>query len=119
MPAGIDPATGRAAVVEAAEDVRQAIRIILSTRPGERLMRPEFGCAIPVFESLDAATVGRIESNVTDALIRFEPRIEVLSVEVGSDETIHGKVIVDVEYRLRDSNRRDNVVYAFYLRRNA
>src|SRR5688500_9519689 len=84
FPVDIDPRTGRVALAEYEEDIRQAIRIILETAPGERVMRPDFGCGIHelVFASLDATVLQRVRSTVEDALRRFEPRIEMIGVDV-------------------------------------
>jgi phage baseplate assembly protein W len=68
---------------------------------------------------MSMATLGLVESTVRDALVRFEPRIEVLKIMTSPDEAVTGKLVVDIEYRVRDSNRRDNLVYNFYLRGNS
>ncbi len=85
-------------------------------------MRPEFGCGIHdlVFESVDAYLVGRIEQEVRIALDRWEPRIEVLTVEMSVERTTRGGVldevvVIDIEYRLRATNDVRNLVYPFYV----
>src|SRR3954447_13346306 len=87
-------------------DVEQAIRIILGTAPGERPMRPEFGCGVHdvVFDRIDAATVGRIETEVRAALDRWEPRIEVTGVRFELASADRGEVVIEIEYRLRATN---------------
>ena len=84
FPVALDPNTGRTAMVAAETDIEQAILIILSTAPGERVMRPDFGCGANelVFEALDTAAFTRVQTAVTGALARFEPRIELLSVKI-------------------------------------
>ena len=98
------------------ERVRESIRLILSTAPGERLMRPDFGCAIHdlVFAADDHSTLGRAANAVRSALVRWEPRIEVLKVKAERGEE-PGLLLVDVEFRLRSSDSRFNLVYPFYL----
>ena len=115
-------ARGGLALAHEDEDVREAIQVILGTAPGERPMRPEFGCGIHdhVFESVDAYLVGRIEQEVRFALDRWEPRIEVLSVELSMERTTQGGVldelvVIDIGYRLRSSNDVRNLVYPFYV----
>jgi phage baseplate assembly protein W len=99
------------------EDIRQAIRIILGTNQGERLMRPDFGAGLNafLFEPISIATMLLVKKRVEDALIDWEPRIEVLSVNVTTDSSERNKLLIDVEYKVRVSNTVANLVYPFYL----
>lgn len=108
---------GRISLSSAEEDIREAIRIILSTRKGERIMRPEFGCGIQemVFEPLNETSRGLIRYQVEDALTRWEPRIELIKVQVDFDQNEPGRVLVKIEYAVRSTNARENIVYPFYL----
>ena len=98
-------------------DIEQAIELILATAPGERPMRPEFGCGVHdfVFDSIDATTVGRIELAIRDALDRWEPRVFVETVEFNLDEVADGRLIIDIGYRVRATNTMRNLVYPFYV----
>jgi phage baseplate assembly protein W len=98
-------------------DIEQAIELILATAPGERPMRPEFGCGVHdfVFDSIDATTVGRMELAIRDALDRWEPRVVVEAVEFGLDEVAEGRLIIDIGYRVRATNTMRNLVYPFYV----
>ena len=98
-------------------DVEQAIELILGTAPGERPMRPEFGCGVHdfVFDSVDATTVGRMELAIRDALDRWEPRVVVETVEFNLDEVADGRLIIDIGYRVRVTNTMRNLVYPFYV----
>ena len=98
-------------------DVDQAIQLILSTAPGERPMRPEFGCGVHdfVFDTIDATTVARMEEEIRSALDRWEPRIEVLSVEFGLAAVDRGELVISIAYRLRSTNHIRNLVYPFYV----
>lgn len=118
MPVALDPRTGKVAFAEYEDDIRQALLIILETARGERVMRPDFGCGIHdlVFESLDSTTLQRIRSEVEDALRRYEARIDVLGVNVDETATIEGKLLVEVEYRVRKTNQIGNFVFPFYFR---
>lgn len=118
MPVALDPRTGKIAFVEYEDDIRQAIIIILETPAGERVMRPEFGCGIHelVFTSLDSTALQRIRSEVQDALRRYEARIDVLSVNVDETATTEGKLLVEIEYRVRKTNQVGNIVFPFYFR---
>jgi phage baseplate assembly protein W len=108
---------GGIALVAGEDDVAQAIAIVLATAPGERPMRPEFGCAIHdhVFAELDALTLGEMERAVREALARWEPRIEVISVGFDLSEVDVGRVLIDVAYRLRATNSIRNLVHPFYV----
>lgn len=118
MPVSIDPRTGLVAAAEYEEDVRQSIRIILETAPGERVMRPNFGCGIHdlVFAAVDSTTLQRIRSEVEEALRRYEARVDVLSVTADEDATSEGVLLVEVEYRVRRTNQIGNLVFPFYFR---
>ena len=98
-------------------DIEQAIELILATAPGERPMRPEFGCGVHdfVFDSIDATTVGRMELAIRDALDRWEPRVFVETVEFNLDEVADGRLIIDIGYRVRATNTMRNLVYPFYV----
>jgi phage baseplate assembly protein W len=96
--------------------VQEAVDIILGTAPGERPMRPEFGCGIHnyVFESIDASTLGKVEYEIRAALDRWEPRIHVIDVEPDVSRIDQGVLLIDITYRLRATNDLRNLVYPFY-----
>ena len=98
-------------------DIEQAIELILGTAPGERPMRPEFGCGVHdfVFDTIDASTVGKMELAIRDALDRWEPRVFVETVEFNLDEVADGRLIIDIGYRVRVTNTLRNLVYPFYV----
>jgi hypothetical protein len=99
------------------EDIRQAIRIIIFTNRGERLMRPDFGAGLNefVFASVNTTTMTLIETRVRDSLITWEPRIDVLQVTVTADPSERNKLLIDLTYRVRATNTQHNLVYPFYL----
>lgn len=118
MPVELDPRTGLVASVAYEEDIRQSLRIILETAPGERVMRPNFGCGIHelVFSVVDSTAIQQIRSTVQEALRRCEARIDVLDVTVEEAATREGKLLVQVEYRVRRTNQTGNLVFPFYFR---
>lgn len=118
FPVVIDPRTGGVAMVQYEDDIRQSIQIILGTARGERVMRPDFGCGIHdlVYDAMDTAFVTRIETGVREALSRYEARVEVLDVTVDTSGFIRGELVVQLEYRVRMTNQRQNLVYPFYFR---
>ncbi len=105
------------ATVAFEEDIRQAIRIILGTDRGERVMRPDFGAGLNefVFEPVNITTMELLKARVDEALIDWEPRIDVLKVTVDTDPAERNKLLVDITYRVRATNSVRNLVYPFYL----
>lgn len=118
MPVELDPRTGLVASVAYEEDIRQSILIILETAPGERVMRPNFGCGIHemVFAAVDSTVLQRIRSLVEEALRRCEARIEVLAITVDEAATSEGRLLIELEYRVRKTNQVGNLVFPFYFR---
>ncbi len=110
-------ATGSIALVVREREIEQAIRLILGTAPGERPMRPEFGCRIHehVFGPSNASTAGQIAHDVRSALRRWEPRIDVLDVHVDFDGADSGRLYVDVRYAIVGRNDPRNLVFPFYV----
>jgi phage baseplate assembly protein W len=98
-------------------DIEQAIELILGTAPGERPMRPEFGCGVHdfVFDTIDAATVGRLETEIRAALDRWEPRIQVEGIDFDLGRVGEGQLLIEISYRIRSSNHERNLVYPFYV----
>ena len=108
---------GSAALVGGVEKVQQSIYLILSTSPGERVMRPDFGCGIHdlTFMPNTDSLRGMVQVQVTEALARWEPRIDVIGVTAISDPNAPNRLLVDVEYRLRSNNALYNQVYPLFL----
>lgn len=115
FPLRID-AAGGVAMVGDDHNIQQAMRLILGTAPGERPMRPTFGCRIHehVFASADATTAGLIAYEVRSALKQWEPRIDVTDVDVGFDDDRPSIVYIDISYRVRSTNDPRNLVFPFY-----
>jgi phage baseplate assembly protein W len=112
-------ADGQLALAHYEESVREAIWIVLGTAPGERVMRPDFGCGIHelVFSVNDTTTAGRASDAVRRALTLWEPRIELINVDAGSPPGDAATLLIRIEYRVRATNNVFNVVYPFYLDR--
>jgi uncharacterized protein len=99
------------------QKVQRAILIILGTARGERLMRPEFGSRLRdlVFAPLNSSTKSLVAKAITEALVKWEPRIDVLNVSP-DDAADPATLVVNIEYRVRATNSVFNLVYPFYLR---
>jgi phage baseplate assembly protein W len=115
FPVAVD-AAGRIALAEYEADIRQAIRIILDTDPGERVMRPDFGAGLRalLFEPINTHTLALARHRVEQALILWEPRIDSITVRVDAEPKL-GRMNIDVRYRVRTTNTFYNLVYPFYL----
>lgn len=109
--------TGSIALVTRQREIEESIRLILATAPSERPMRPEFGCAIHdfVFAPADAATAGQIAYEVRAALDRWEPRIDLIDVQIRFDRVDQGVLYIDVHYCIRGTNDPRNLVFPFYV----
>jgi phage baseplate assembly protein W len=112
-------ARGGLALARREQDVEESIQIILSTPVGERRMRPRFGCGVHdlTFATNDPATHGLIRYHVLQALALWEPRIELREdgVRVRTDPDEPSRVLVEIDYAIRATNQRRNLVYPFYL----
>ena len=110
-------ATGGIALVTREREIEEAIRLVLGTSPGERPMRPEFGCRIHdhVFASADGATAAAIAGEVRAALRRWEPRISVEDVVVSFDARDPSVLYIDISYLIQRTNDRRNLVFPFYV----
>ena len=109
--------TGGIALVSGVREIEESIRLILATAPGERPMRPEFGCAVHeyVFAPADASTAGDIAYAVRVALERWEPRIELEGIDVRFDEVDQGTLYILISYAIRGTNDPRNLVFPFYV----
>jgi uncharacterized protein len=108
---------GGIALAHGEADIEQAIGIILGTSPGERTMRPEFGCTIHefVFDTIDAETVGKMDTAIRTALDRWEPRIEVTALDFDLGRVGEGVLGITISYAVLATSRQYNLVYPFYV----
>jgi phage baseplate assembly protein W len=107
---------GTVVTVEDEEDIRQSLRIILGTIPGERLMFPAFGCGIRkyVFESNDPTQISMLKDAIYDAILYNEPRISIEEIEIKDDTQQYGLMHIHIFYTVIITNTRNNMVYPFY-----
>jgi hypothetical protein len=117
FPLQVTPA-GTIARARAEQRIEESIFLILSTAPGERPMLSDFGCAIHdlVFDNNTPATIAAVTQSVRQALTGYEPRIDVLDVDVESRPEQKNLLLIRVSYRIRANNATGNLVYPFYVR---
>jgi uncharacterized protein len=110
-------AGGEVRMSEYDRDVEEAVRIVLATDWGERVMRPDFGANLGslVFAPVTTTTMALVRNRVEQALVQWEPRIDVEEVDVTTDPAVPGRLDVTVSYRVRATNTFYNLVYPFYL----
>lgn len=117
FPVELDDAAQVKLAPDGEEGIRQSIWMILRTSPGERVMRPDFGCGIHdlVFGVNNAATANAVAEAVRQALAIWEPRIDVLDVYAVPDQSHPNLLRIEINYQVRSTNSRFNLVYPFYL----
>ncbi len=117
FPPAFDGRQLQALMVDQVDDIEESLRILMSTRPGERVMHPTYGCDLQrmVFEHIGTGTLTEIRSLIERAVLFFEPRITLRSVDIDTDELIDGVLRLQLSYLVRSSNSRHNWVYPLYL----
>lgn len=103
-------------MVSAEEDIAESLRILLSTVPGERIMQPTYGCGLHamVFESINESTITELKDIIERSVLFFEPRITLESIDIDTDESLEGSLKIQLNYIVRTTNTRSNIVYPFY-----
>ncbi len=115
-----DPVTGRIRMCGGEDDIAQSVRLILNTRRGERVMRPDFGCRLCdfAFESFSQSVRSEMIEEVKNALILHEPRISDIEVTIddNADDSVNeGRIVLDISYVVRATNNQYNLVFPFYI----
>jgi phage baseplate assembly protein W len=109
---------GKIAQVKSEQRLEESIYLILSTAKGERVMLPDFGCGIHdlVFAPNNPVTLSAVAQNIRDALVAYEPRIDVTDVNTETAPEQPNLLLIRIDYRIRSNNARGNLVYPFYIR---
>jgi phage baseplate assembly protein W len=117
FPPGFAAAGSDVRMVSAAEDIEQSLAILLTTRHGERVMQEDFGCDLSEFQfgEVSQGLIGRIRSFIADGLLHHEPRITLHDVDVSLSGAHEGLLLITIDYTIRATNSRYNMVYPFYL----
>lgn len=118
FPPSFDWRTKEAVLVSQVEDIEQSLHILLSTTPGERVMQPAYGCGIRrmVFENINDSTITEIKDIVSKAVLFFEVRITLHEIDIDATDVYDGVVRLKLDYTVRTTNTRTNIVYPLYLR---
>ena len=108
---------GGALMVKEELDIEQSLEIILSTEPGERVMRPDFGCNMQhmVFEPINTSLITFMRDRIEKAILYHEPRIDLKKVNINTANVLEGVVLIEIDYVIRTINSRKNFVYPFYI----
>jgi len=116
FPPEFNLATQSIEITEKVADIQKSLEVLLSTRAGERVMQPKYGCNMDelVFESLDTTTKTLIKDKIYTAILYFEPRIDVKKIELNTGNEPEGILILEIEYIVRATNSRFNFVYPYY-----
>ena len=116
FPMGVDH-TGRLKLTNGSEDLDRSMRVVLATAPGERVMRPQFGCRIwdMLFEPVTPNLLGLMAQAVRESLAQWEPRVTVDDVEILPQGDDNARVDIVVHYRVKATNDPRNLVYPFYV----
>lgn len=117
FPPRFDPRSKRVAMVADIEDIEESLRILLATTPGERVMQPAYGCGLRrmVFETLNEQTLTAIKDRIRKAVLFFEPRIILQRIDANVPDAREGRLDLLLDYRVRTTNTRHNLVYPLYL----
>ena len=117
FPPSFDNASGEVQMLKGADDIQSSLQVLLSTRLGERVMQPLFGCNLDVmvFDLMDTTLKTEMKALIEKAILFFEPRINIEKIEIDSKDNLNGVVLIIINYIVRSTNTRGNLVYPFYL----
>lgn len=117
FPPAFERSSGGVELSSDEEDIRESLHILLSTIPGERFMQPRYGCNMDemVFEPMNATARTYLKNRVRQAILLYEPRINLLELAVDTRFELEGRVEIVIEYQVRTTNSRYNLVFPFYI----
>ena len=117
FPPTFNPKTSTVEMVSGEEDIKESLTILLSTKPGERTMLPEYGCDMHflIFENIDSTLITQMKKKIETAILYFEPRITIDDIDINADQSLDGLLWVNLSYIINNTNTRSNMVYPFYF----
>lgn len=118
FPPRFGPGGASVAMVTGNDDIEQSLALLLATRRGERVMQDDFGCELSdfLFGEISQGLIGQVRDLISDAILHHEPRIALQGVEVSEHRAAEGILMIAIDYTVRATNSRYNMVYPFYLR---
>lgn len=121
FPPEFNRSSGEVNMVSEDEDIEESLSILLSTVPGERVMNPAYGCGLKllIFENISESTVTEIKDVIERAILFFEPRIKLINIDINTEDLYDGEIKLLINYTVRATNNRRNMVYPFYFREGA
>ena len=117
FPPTFDPKTASVEMVSGERDIKESLRILLSTKPGERTMLPEYGCDMHflILETIDSTLISQMKKKIEAAILYFESRITIEEININTDQSLDGLLWVYLTYTINKTNTRSNMVYPFYF----
>jgi phage baseplate assembly protein W len=117
FPPVFDKISGTVQLVSEEEDIAQSLQVLLSTRPGERVMQPGFGCNLDImlFEPITTTLIAYVKDLIQTAVLYFEPRIDMDAVNINTVQAEEGLILIELQYTVLSTNSRYNLVYPYYL----
>jgi hypothetical protein len=117
FPPTFDKKTKSVEMVSEDKDIKESLFILLSTRPGERVMLPEYGCDTNalIFDNINTTNLTFLQRMIERAVKYYEPRIDVDSIDISTDDMLDGKLMINIQYTIKTSNTRSNMVYPYYI----
>jgi phage baseplate assembly protein W len=118
FPLRFSPRGGEIETVAGADDIRESLSILFGTEPNERVMREDYGCGLRrlMFEEVDQALLTSVRSTIGEAVLFYEPRIDVDRLDVTESDSQPGLLTISLHYTVRGTNSRYNMVFPFYLK---
>ncbi len=117
FPPSFDNISGTVQLVSEEIDISQSLEVLLSTRPGERVMQPAFGCNLDVmlFEPMTTTLIAYVKDLIQTAVLYFEPRIDMDTININTVNARDGLILIELQYTVLSTNSRYNLVYPYYL----
>lgn len=117
FPPTFNSISGSVDTVDGVTDINQSLQILLGTQLGERILRSDFGCNLTplLFENITVTLLTKIKGILKLAILKYEPRIDLINIDFGAEETAQGVLKIEIEYKVRTTNSRQNYVYPFYM----
>lgn len=116
FPPEFNKAEGNVTMTTDVEDINNSLTILLSTRPGERIMFPNYGCDLQemLFNPLELTLITQMKGIIERAILYHEPRINLLNIEIDTTDELEGQILIHIDYEVRNTNTRSNIVFPFY-----